>query len=130
MKTQKIRKLRDSLGYSQEFVAAKMGIAQNTYSKIESGQSPLTVERAKKLAELFDVEFDFFYSDTDSGVVNNNHGNDYKFIINPETYIENQKELFEMLLREKDEQILYLKSELERVKSQLDGIITQLTKKI
>lgn len=129
MKTQKIRKLRDSLGYSQEFVAAKMGIAQNTYSKIESGQSPLTIERAKKLGEIFDVEPDFFFSD-DSGIVNHNHGNDYKFIINPETYIENQKELFEMLIKEKDEQILYLKTELERVKSQLDGIITQLAKKI
>jgi transcriptional regulator with XRE-family HTH domain len=130
MRGVKIRKLRDNLGYSQEYVAAKLGIAQNTYSKIETGQSPLTIERAKKLAELFEVEPDFFFSDQEIGVVNHNNGNDYKLIFNPETYIDNQKELLELIIKDKDDQIAYLKEELEKTRKQLKEFFDQLTKKI
>lgn len=130
MRGVKIRKLRDNLGYSQEYVATRLGIAQNTYSKIENGQSPLTIERAKKLAEIFEVEPDFFFSDQEIGIVNHNNGNDYKFVINPETYIENQKELLELIIEEKDKQISYLKDELEKTRAQLKEIFDQLSKKI
>jgi len=126
----KLRKLRDNLGYSQDYVASRLGIAQNTYSKIENGQSPLTIERAKKLAEVFEVEPDFFFSDQEIGVVNHNNGNDYKFIFNPETYIDNQKELLELIIKEKDNQIAYLKEELENSRKQLKEFFDQLTKKI
>lgn len=130
MKGFKIRKLRDNLGYSQEYVATKLGIAQNTYSKIETGQSPLTIDRAKKLAELFEVEPDFFFSDQDMGVVNHNNGNDYRLIFNPETYVESQREIFDLLIEDKDNQISYLKEEIVRLREQLNTLFEKLSKKL
>lgn len=125
-----VRKLRDKSGYSQEYVASVLGVAQNTYSKIENGQSPLTIERAKKLADLFEVEPEYFFSDQEIGVVNHNNGNDYKLIFNPETYIEGQKEVYDLLLEDKDNQISYLKEEVEKLRNQLNDIYKQISNKL
>lgn len=130
MKTEKLRKLRDGNGFSQEYVAAKLGIGQNTYSKLESGQSPLTIDRAKKLAEIYEIDPEFFFDEDDASIVNYNHGNDYKFIIKPETYMESQKELFESIIKDKDEQIRYLRTELEKTRKQLNEIIVKIASKI
>ena len=51
-----IRRLRESKAYSQEYMAAKMGISQNGYSKIELNYTRLTVERLLAIAALLDTE--------------------------------------------------------------------------
>ena len=38
-----IKKVRAEKGYSQEYMALKLGISQNAYSKIEMGRTTLTV---------------------------------------------------------------------------------------
>lgn len=50
-----IRQLRESKAYSQEYMAAKMGIGQNAYSKIELNKSKLTVIRLLQIAALLDT---------------------------------------------------------------------------
>lgn len=47
---EKIRFIREMRGYSRENVAAKLGIAQNTYSKIETNQSRLESGMLVKIA--------------------------------------------------------------------------------
>ena len=47
-----LRRLRE---YSQDFMAFKLGISQNAYSKVESGKTPLTMDRFFKIAELLAV---------------------------------------------------------------------------
>lgn len=47
----KIRTIRELNGYSQKYVAGKLGIAQNTYSKIETNQTKLTAEILEKLSK-------------------------------------------------------------------------------
>jgi transcriptional regulator with XRE-family HTH domain len=51
-----IRRLRESKSYSQEYMAAKMGLSQNGYSKIELNQTRLTVERLLIIAKLLGTE--------------------------------------------------------------------------
>lgn len=51
-----IRQRRESLNYSQEYMAAKMAIGQNAYSKIELGSSKLTVERLLDICELLELD--------------------------------------------------------------------------
>ena len=41
--------------FSQKYVAAKMGISQNAYSKIENNITQLTVQHVKTLAQILDV---------------------------------------------------------------------------
>ncbi|TSJ36430.1 helix-turn-helix transcriptional regulator [Mucilaginibacter corticis] len=47
-----IKNQRESLGYSQEYVALKMNMSQNAYSKIETGKSAITVERLYDIASV------------------------------------------------------------------------------
>lgn len=50
-----IRKHREMKNYSQKHVAAKMGISQNAYSKIENNITQLTVQHVKQLSEILQV---------------------------------------------------------------------------
>jgi transcriptional regulator with XRE-family HTH domain len=57
----KLRKLRINLNYTQEYVAYCLGITQKAYSKIENGESQLTVERFIQLVTIFGISpQDFF----------------------------------------------------------------------
>ena len=51
-----LRKLRKQKGWSQEEVADKLGISQNTYSKWELGETRLKAEIFPKLAEIYKME--------------------------------------------------------------------------
>jgi len=53
--TDNIRKLRESRNYSQEYMAGKLRISQNTYSKLELGYTALTLERLILIATILEV---------------------------------------------------------------------------
>ena len=55
MTGQKLRLLREYRNYSQEYVAEKLGITQNAYSRIENNQTRLTAERLERLAIILDI---------------------------------------------------------------------------
>jgi len=50
-----IRKFREYRNYSQEYVARKMGISQNAYSKIENNITQLTVNHVKQISQILEV---------------------------------------------------------------------------
>jgi transcriptional regulator with XRE-family HTH domain len=50
-----IRQYRELRNYSQEYVAKKMGISQNAYSKIENNITQLTVKHVKLLAGILEA---------------------------------------------------------------------------
>ncbi|HEV7382530.1 MAG TPA: helix-turn-helix transcriptional regulator [Dyadobacter sp.] len=51
----KIRKVRLSKGYKQEYIAHRIGLGQAGYSKIETGETALTLERAFAIAKALDM---------------------------------------------------------------------------
>ena len=51
-----IRKIREYRDYTQDYLAAKLKISQNAYSKIELGYSKLTIERLFQVAEILNIE--------------------------------------------------------------------------
>jgi transcriptional regulator with XRE-family HTH domain len=51
-----IRKIREFKNYTQDYLAAKLGISQNAYSKIELGYSKLTLERLFQISSILEVE--------------------------------------------------------------------------
>lgn len=117
----KIRTLRNAKGYSQEYVAAKLKISQNTYSKIESGQTRLTLDRVKQIAELYEVEPDFFFQN-EASIVNYNNGTYSKAVANiyTETYHEssNISEETRQLIEDQRAQIKFLMDELENCRKE------------
>jgi transcriptional regulator with XRE-family HTH domain len=50
-----IRKYRELRNYSQDYVARKMGISQNAYSKIENNITQLTVNHIKQISQILEV---------------------------------------------------------------------------
>jgi len=53
---QNIRSIRIAKQYSQDYVAAKLNISQNTYSKMELGRTEITVERLLNLAVVLELD--------------------------------------------------------------------------
>ena len=51
-----IRSKREYRNYTQEYLAAKLEISQNAYSKIELGYTKITVERLFQIAEVLAFE--------------------------------------------------------------------------
>ena len=51
-----IRKRREFRNYTQEYLALKLNISQNAYSKIELGYTKITLERLFHIADI--LEFD------------------------------------------------------------------------
>jgi transcriptional regulator with XRE-family HTH domain len=50
-----LRRYREMRNYSQEYVAGKMGISQNAYSKIENNITQLTVNHVKQISAILEV---------------------------------------------------------------------------
>ena len=51
-----IRKIREHRDYTQEYLALRLGISQNAYSKIELGYTRITLERFMQIAQILEVD--------------------------------------------------------------------------
>jgi len=51
-----IRKIREYRNYTQDYLAAKLSISQNAYSKIELGYSKITLDRLFQIAIILEIE--------------------------------------------------------------------------
>ena len=54
-----IKRMRDrrmEKNYTQAYVASKLGISQNAYSKIESGLTNFSIERLYDIADILEVD--------------------------------------------------------------------------
>ncbi|MBC7913329.1 MAG: helix-turn-helix transcriptional regulator [Pyrinomonadaceae bacterium] len=112
----KIRMIRELRGLSQENVAEQLGIAQNTYSKIESNQTKLSTEMLAKIADIFDVSpMDIMTQQPAIINFQSNQGTQHAFgHIN--TFVSTQKELFGELIKTKD-------SEIDRLQTIIDQLL-------
>jgi transcriptional regulator with XRE-family HTH domain len=51
-----IRRIREFRNYTQDYLAAKLKISQNAYSKIELGYSSITLNRLVEIAEILEID--------------------------------------------------------------------------
>jgi len=111
----KIKKLRELKNIGQQYMAEKLHISQSSYSDIENGKSKVSEERLEQIAQILEISTDaiknfndsvvFNYS-PQSGYINTNH-------INP---LDQIQQLYERLLKDKDDQILILKNVISDLK--------------
>lgn len=58
-----LREARKAKGYSQQYMADKMGISQMAYHYKEKGKSPFTLQEARIAAAIFNTDIEtLFYS--------------------------------------------------------------------
>ena len=97
-------------------MAMNLGIWQTAYTKLERGDTKLTVERLFKIADILEVTLDEIL-ESETSVQQNIHNNEKVTAIGHQR-IENlhqeNKEVYEKLIQAKDEQIAFLKSLLEK----------------
>jgi len=61
-----IRKIREFRNYTQDYLAVKLHISQNAYSKIELGYSSITLTRLIHISEILEVDLeDIINTDND-----------------------------------------------------------------
>ncbi len=97
-------------GYSQDVVANSLEISVRAYSKLERGETQLTVERLYKIAEILEIPVQDVLGFEVNNVFNNSpyqQGGSYVAYNN--TDIEHVKSLYERLLKNKDDLITLLK---------------------
>lgn len=58
-----IKNYREHKNYSQKYVASRMGISQNAYSKIENNITQLTVHHVRQLSEILEVSINDLLKD-------------------------------------------------------------------
>lgn len=56
-----LREIRRNKGMAQKTVAQQAGISQATYCNIENGKRGLTVDTAKRIAEVLGFEWTWFF---------------------------------------------------------------------
>ena len=52
----KIRSFRQNLGYSQQYMAEKVGVDIRTYGNWERGTNEITISNLKKIADVLNIE--------------------------------------------------------------------------
>jgi transcriptional regulator with XRE-family HTH domain len=110
----KISKIRHLKGFTQEYVANKIGLSQQAYSRIESNETKLDTERLQKIADLFGVttqEIERF--DTDISLTTYGNGAHIKGTF-AHQYHENTKaiEVLEQVIKFQQAQIDFLNTQI------------------
>jgi transcriptional regulator with XRE-family HTH domain len=115
---QKIKGLREMRNYTQEYMAEVLSISQRAYSSLENGQTQLTVDRLVDVAEALQVNIGEIIGYDNQYVYNNNFNNNAtqnkgNLVFNQDNF-EEQRQLYERLLAQKEEEIAFLKRLIEK----------------
>jgi len=126
MNGQKLRVIREFHNYSQEHIAAKLGISQNSYSRIENNQTRLTAERLKQLAAIFNLPPEELLSDNDPVI---HFPFTHADAVAPDRadqcqqLLENACQHFKQVIISKDEKIAFLEHEINALRKERKRII-------
>ena len=105
---QRIEYYRKEKNFTQEHMAAKLKMAQNSYSKLENGHTAITTERLKEISDILEVPIEKFLTDDLQNIhFNNSHIEIGKFYGYVEHLQEEHKEMFKTI----EEVLKYLKNE-------------------
>ena len=113
---QQIKDMRNTKGFSHEYMANEMRISTSAYRKIESNETKLTVERLFQIAEVLQTPVDKFLETKLSNVFyqNNNHEIG-TFIGNQDVenyYHQENRETTQKLIQNLEREITHLQEEV------------------
>jgi transcriptional regulator with XRE-family HTH domain len=70
-KQNRVRTIRESQGYSQDYVAAKLELTQQAYSRIEKNPESASLKRLKQLSEILGVTLTTLIGEEDTYIQQN-----------------------------------------------------------
>lgn len=109
----KIRQLRELKGFTQDYMAGKMGVSQRAYSKIENNETKMNWEKLTKVSEILEVSPSDITSFDDNIIFNNckQEQAGKNLTIN---------KVPELLIQQFQERIAHLEKEIEFLRKQLE----------
>ncbi|QCX54486.1 helix-turn-helix transcriptional regulator [Elizabethkingia sp. JS20170427COW] len=106
---EKITQYRNRKGYTYENMADELHITQAAYRKIETGETKLSLERFFRIAEILETPITEFL-ELEKDVFNQyNHDNENVYQQKIDNFHQENKEVYQELIKAKDEQIALLK---------------------
>ncbi len=116
---QNIKKMREVRGYDQQYMADQLGIKQNSYSRIETGETKLTDKRIEQLAKALHTTVDAIKSsDVENMVFNFNHhnqqGNSFGYV--------NIYNAVDEIIKAFGAFVQPLKTEMQQMKQEMDAL--------
>ena len=116
----KIRAFRILRGFSQEYMAEKLGINQNTYSRIETNKHKVSVEQVETIAKELGVSIVDITSN--EPLIIQNIASNYGAQGQIEHFYADQKDLYEKLISSKDEEIKNLREIIQSLKEVIESL--------
>ena len=95
-------------------MACDLNISQSSISNYESGSTSPDSEILKRISDYFQIPISYLFSDDKLNFYNNNNSGNSGYMINSTLNIVSEKliELYERVIREKNEQIAVLEKKL------------------
>jgi transcriptional regulator with XRE-family HTH domain len=96
----KIKQIRELKNFTQDYVAQKLGLSTRAYSKIETGETQLTINRLNEISGILGVQPMEVLGFDDKKIfnINNSTGNNgYNNILYPEKLIQQYEETIQAL---------------------------------
>jgi transcriptional regulator with XRE-family HTH domain len=111
-----IRLIRESKGYSQEYVSKKMKVTQQAYSAMEKKPENMTLARLKSLASILDVSLISLIGE-DSAYFQNNFNQQGGQAATQMVFhrdADDTKSLYERYIHQLKEEVDFLRSQLKK----------------
>jgi transcriptional regulator with XRE-family HTH domain len=107
-----IRLIRESNGYSQEYVASKLDLTQQAYSNIEKNPENASIKRLRELSKIFSVPVTSLIGETENYVQQNfqQQGGQAATVIHVQGLPDQERELYERMIFELKNEIEWLKT--------------------
>ena len=110
---QKLKQIRELKNLSQEYIANQLGLSVRAYSKIETGETQLTINRLNEISRIMGVDPIEVLGFDDKNIfnINNSTGNNgYNYINFPDKLVQQ----YEQTIQSLKEQIALMKLLMER----------------
>ena len=116
----KIRLKRADKGYNQDVMALELGISQKAYSKIESGETNLSVERVLQIVKVLEINItDLLCSSDDISIEKISKNQSVNFAQRDVTNHNNglsdsEREQYEKRIIHLEEEVIFLRKLLDK----------------
>ena len=114
-----IRKYRELKGFSQEYMAHQLNVNQSTYAKMENSSTKITIDKLFSVAKLLETDVSEILDLKNQTIFNQTDNETANAFGKVEHYYQENKEVYQELLKAKDEQIALLKEQIIFYKSKL-----------
>ena len=110
----RIKKIRLAKGLTQEKVATKLFLSLKAYQNIEHGITKIDLERIKQLADIFEITMDKLINSAEFKIRFEASKHREKLADGKDLNVPMNSEIYNLLLKEKDNEITFLKELLNK----------------